>query len=170
MTMLDLRRTDLRKNVLTSSFVISSAPLTKDADDLEAVFFSFPATIYGGPVIINDLLLEIITGFDGTPVLTIGTGTIPLETSTTGATVSVVDADQLFTTAVAIPGTAGLKTQGSSAFLTDKAAGTISAGGAKITPADSTVPVVYATLTASTAITVGKAILHMSITILPTVA
>ena len=170
MTMLDLRRTDLRNNVLSSSYILTSGRLTKAADDLEAVFFSFPAAIYGGPVIIHDIMLEITEAFNGTPVLLIGTGTIPLETSTTGATVTVVDADQLFTTAIAVPGTIGLKTQGAGAFLTAKAAGTLAAGGALIVPADTAVPVVYATLTATSAITTGSAVLHMNITILNTVA
>ena len=167
---IDIRRTDLRNNALANPYTITSGEMTNAGDDLGILLFSFPSTVYGGNVLITDIMLEVITGFDGTPVMTIGCGTLATDAITTGGDITIVDADSLYTDAIAIPETAGLKMQGTGAFLTGKAAGTKVTEVNMIVPAATTVPCIYATLTATDAITVGSAYLHMNIIIMDTVA
>lgn len=163
MTMLDLRRTDERDHVWYNPFWVSSGELSPDADDLEAVFFSFP-TVRGAQTLLYDAVFEVLQVFNGTPDTLIGIGTIPLETSTTGATVSVVDADEIFQTADIDLTSAGWTYLSGGDMLTALAAG---GPGVIITNADATVPVVYATLTATGTITTGRGRLHLLMSILP---
>ena len=158
MSMLDLRRTDLRSNVLANPFWLTSGWITPDADDAQAVLFSFPIASKYSYFMVHEVGVQTITAFaGGTVAFTLGIGTIPLEVSTTGATVSVVDADEYMATlAVAGMGSTGLVFADTSGdFLTAKAAGTSDVN--MITCADTTVPVIYGALTSDAAITAGKA-------------
>lgn len=164
MTMLDLRRTDERDHVWYNPFWVSSAELTPDADDKEAVFFSFP-TVRGAQTLLYEAVFEVLAVFDGTGVdALVGIGTIPLETSTDGATVTAVDADEIFQTGDITITTAGFYYLSGGDMFVALAAGS---PGVIITNADAAVPVVYASLTATSAITVGRGRLHLLMSILP---
>lgn len=161
MTMLDLRQPDERDNFLPNPFWIRSGVLTPAANGYEAVFFSFP-TIKGARTIIHCMAFEIMTVFNGTsPSILIGLGSIPLETSTDGATVTTTDADEYFETTEITEGTAGWYFPTTSDYFDMRTAGTIVA----ITNADATVPVIMATYTATTP-TTGRGRLHALISIL----
>jgi hypothetical protein len=161
MTMLDLRQPDERDNFLPNPFWMSSAELTPAANALEAVFFSFP-TIKGAVTQIHSMFFEITEVFNGTtPSILIGLGSIPLETSTTGATVTTTDADEYFETTEITEGTAGWYAPTTSDFFDMLTAGTIVA----ITHADSTVPCILATYTATTP-TTGRGRLHALVSVL----
>lgn len=164
MAMLDLRRTDLRGTTLENPYWITSAAVNKDADDTQAVLFSFPlaggATPNRGLVLVTAICCEIITGFvGGTVVLDIGLGTIPLETSTTGATVTTTDADEYIPTADITNGTPATYFPDGGDFTTVLAAATFAAPVA-IVPLDADVPVILATLTSGAPITAGVARVH----------
>jgi len=84
----DLRRSDLRSNVLENPYWITSAEMVaKDIDTYDAVLFSFPigaaavtnpSAIYGNRLIcIHAFALEVVVAVTGgTPVITIGLGSL----------------------------------------------------------------------------------------------
>ena len=164
MAMLDLRRTDLRGTTLENPYWITSAPITPDADDTEAVLFSFPltggATPNRGLVLITSICCEITTLFaGGTITLDIGYGTIPLEATTTGGTVTETDVDDYIDNTEITHGTVGIYFGAATDFVTALAAATF-VQPVKIIPVDSAVPVVYAKLLSDAAITGGSARVH----------
>lgn len=165
----DLRRTDLRNKGLGSTWNLTSGEITNVCDDLGGLLFSFPKAKYTGVILINSVMLEVVTAFDGTPVITFGFGTLATDAITTGGDITIVDADMLMTTAVAIPGTIGLKIQGASGFVTGLVTSIPATQVDMIVPADATVPAVYCTLTGTTAITTGSAYLHLNVTHIPSV-
>jgi len=170
MAILDYRRTDLHNQLLGSTYTIVSGEISADADDTEGVLFSFPASRYGnGVIVVNYVMLEVITLFNGTPTVTFGFGTIATDAVTTGGALSIVDVDALMTDAVAVPETAGIKMQGASAFVTGAVTSIPAANVDMIVPADTTVPVVYCKLTATGTITTGAMYFHMNITEMPSV-
>ena len=85
---MDLRRSDLRSNVLENPYWISSAEMVaKDIDTYDAVLFSFPigaaavanpSAIYGNSLIcIHAFTLEVVVAVTGgTAVITIGLGSL----------------------------------------------------------------------------------------------
>lgn len=177
-TMLDLRRTDLRSNVLANPYWITSAEITPDADDQDAVLFSFPITKsvspgYGGTsIIIQELCLEVVTEFEGgTIACIIGKGTIATDIITTGGDSTDVDEDEYWeaTDGAADMIAAGLHypTNGSD-WVTDRILG-VGGAGYIITPADTAVPTVVVYLTSSATITAGSAYFHMLICPVPNV-
>lgn len=164
MAMLDLRRTDLRGTTLENPYWISSAPVTKDADDTEAVLFSFPltggASSTRGLTLITSICCEIIVGFaGGTIVLDIGLGTIPLESTTTGGTVTTTQIDEYIPTADITSATPATYFPDGGDFVTALAAATFVVP-VQIVPLDSAVPCILATLTSDAAITAGSARVH----------
>ncbi len=161
MSMLDLRRQDLRTNTLSNPFWMTSGIITPDADDAQAVLFSFPENARYQVFVPTSICVETIEGFTGgTIAFTLGTGTVATDEATDGDTVGVTDADFYFTTA-AIAGITSVGTAfpTAGAFLTAKAAGTDGANA--ITCANATVPVIYASLTSSAVITAGQARVHV---------
>jgi len=89
---LDLRRFDLRTNVLENPFWITSAEITAACDAKVAGLFSFPISaiantlceaFYGNTkIIIQEAVLEINTAFSGgTPALIMGTHVLDLQTT-----------------------------------------------------------------------------------------
>lgn len=89
---LDLRRTDLRTNVLENPYWITSAEMNADCDAKVALLFDFPITLVAGSlcpicygnskIIIHEMILEVNTIFaGGTPALAIGQHTIDLQTT-----------------------------------------------------------------------------------------
>ena len=164
MAMLDLRRTDIRTTSQENPYWVSSAEIKPEADDKEAVLFSFPLST--GPVYNRGLFLvtaiccEIIIGFaGGTILLDIGLGTIPLETSTDGATVTTTDLDEYIPTADITSATPATYFPDGGDFVTALAAATFAVP-VQIVPLDATVPVILATLTSDAAITAGSARVH----------
>lgn len=162
MTMLDLRRADQRTNVLANPFWLKSALITPKANGAEAVLFSFPAV--GGVAVtqIHSVAFHLKEAFDGTPSVLVGIGTIPLESSTDGATVTTTDADEYFETTEITEATPGWYFPTTSDLFDMLAAGTI----VTIVHADATVPVVLVTYTA-TAPTTGQGRLYMLVSQLP---
>jgi hypothetical protein len=163
-TMLDLRRTDLRGTTLENPYWVTSAPITKDADDTEAVLFDFPLTGGNtntrGLTIIHCICCEIVTPFaGGTITLDIGLGTIPLITTTTGGTVTITDADEYIINTEITHGTAGVYFPQASDFVTALAAGTHGSP-VVLVHLDAAIPVIYATLVSDAAITAGVARVH----------
>jgi hypothetical protein len=170
MAIIDYRRTDLHNKLLGSTYTITSGEITSTADDKEGVLFSFPATKYGnGVIIINYVMLEVITAFNGTPVCTFGFGTIATDAVTTGGAISIVDVDMLMEDTVGACDTTGIKIQGASGFVTGAVTSIPTANVDMIVPADTTVPIVYCKLTATGTITTGSMYFHMNITEMPSV-
>ncbi len=169
MAMLDLRRADQRTNVLENPVWITSGIITPDADDAQAVLFSFPINSKFNYFCLQEICVETIVGFaGGTITFTLGTGSLATNDITTGGVCSVVDADEYMASfAVAGMASAGLvfaNTGGD--FLTAKAAGTT--GVNMITCADTTVPVIYCALASDAAITAGQARVHILGSYVPT--
>lgn len=175
-TGLDLRRSDLRSNVLENPYWITSGSLAPAADDLDAIFFSFPVTGIGyapgygnNIIVVHDFLFEVVTGFaGGTLALTIGLGSIATDnvvTTVTDITVNnfILSAD----ITIATPGFYGPTTGNTSAWLTAKAAGMTFGTATHITPADATVICVTGYLTSDAAITAGAGRVHMMISEVP---
>lgn len=175
-TVLDLRRTDLRSNVLENPYWITSASLAPAADDQDAVFFSFPITKsvspgYGNNMIfIHQVAFEVVTAFTGgTLALTIGQGSLATDAVTTAGTVTDVDVDMYILSAditIATPGFYMPTTGNTSAWLTDMAARTFTTD-ITIVPADTTVLCVTGYLTSDAAITAGAGRVHMLISEIP---
>lgn len=167
MSMLDLRKTDLRTEVFTNPFVLTSAIIDKEADDKKAVLFSFPKKTKSRIFIPQFVAVETIEVFDGgTIAFTLGTGTIDTNDATTGDKVTTTDADYFITSAAQADLTSlGTAFPDSGAFVTAIAAGDF--GASAITCVDTDVPVVYGTLTSDADITAGKCRIHLLGTYLP---
>lgn len=146
MAMLDLRRTDERDHVWMNPFWMTSAYIDHSADATEAVLFSFPAA-KGCITLIYEAVFQVTQIWNGTPDMLIGLGTIPLESTTTGGTVSVVDVDEIFETGDINLAATGYNYLSGGDMLTALAAGK---PGVTIVHADATVPVVYADYDATT--------------------
>ena len=154
MSMIDFRRRDERDNIRPNPFWVRSSTMlfsgkpgfSSIMDDNESVFQSFPQ---GGkaafPVLIMGVVVEILTAFvGGTPLIDIGDGTIPNFNSTDGDTVSDQTVASVLAQAVLLAAVAGTK------FLFPLAVPFI------IIPADTTTPVLMATLTAGATVTAGS--------------
>jgi hypothetical protein len=170
---LDVRRTDLRSNTLANPYWITSGQITPAGDDLATLLFSFPITksVSPGykPFYILFSVFEVITAFDGSGSITVGDGTLATDAVTTGGVVTEVDVDSFHLSDDITEGTIGYYpsslTGTDSAFTTAAIAG-VATHPSYITPADTTVPAIYASLTGGT-ITVGAARLHLLIAEIP---
>lgn len=152
----DYRRTDLRNTYQHHPVWLESASFGKEIDDKAGILFSFP-TVEGKAVIVHDIVCKIITPFaGGTVVLNIGAHTLATDAVTTGGNATIVDIDDYIPTASITNGTAGVYAPATGDFVTAKAAGT-NAAPQTITPADTTVPCISATLTSDATITAGEA-------------
>ena len=156
--LVDFRRTDQMDDVRPSPFWMSSNTFGYSGnggdnimDDRHTCLFSFPKTkVYR----IDAAILEVSTLFaGGTVVMTIGNGTIATDDAVDGDTLTNVDTDSIFTTAVAIPGTAGRKD------------GQTLVGAAPLVllGAAATTPCIYVVLTSDGTVTAGEARLHIQI-------
>jgi len=172
-TILDLRRTDLRSNTLANPYWLSSGLITPACDDLAAVLFSFPITksVSPGykPFYVLFAVFQVITAFDGTGSITVGTGTLATDAVTTAGVVTTVAADAFHLSDDITEGTIGYYpsslTGTDSAFTTAAIAG-VATYPSYVTPADTTVPCFTAQLTGGT-ITVGAARFHILIAEIP---
>ena len=164
MAMLDLRRTDQRSYPWHQLYWLTSAELVgPDTDDATAVLFSFPLT-RGKVTLLYEAVFETGEAFDGTSDILVGIGTIATDAAETGDTVSVVDADEIFQTGEITLTANAISYLSGNDMLTALAAGL---PGVTIAHTDSTVPVVYATHTASTAVTTGQGRLHLLMSTIP---
>ena len=170
-TMLDLRRDDLRSNVLENPYWITSGEINKDCDDQDAVLFSFPITKLVAPgygnnlVLIHQMVVEVITAFDGTAVIVVGVGSLATDDITTAGTVSDVDIDEYFADGDIAEDAIGWNVPSGGDYFTLMAAFTQTAY-AQIIPADTTVLCIEAQLTGGV-ITVGAARVHALISVVP---
>lgn len=122
------------------------------------VLFSFPAAPLVGRVMycIHEVILDVVAVFDDTPTLTLGLGTLPLDTTIESGTLSVVDADEHINNTTAALTASGRKYPTSSE---DWLAGELAKF---IVGADATVPVIYADIgTAGQAATVGSMFVYL---------
>ena len=176
---LDLRRFDLRTNVLENPFWITSAEITAACDAKVAGLFSFPISaiantlceaFYGNTkIIIQEAVLEINTAFSGgTPALIMGTHVLDLQTTLAytdsldpNAFVEAIDGSGVTNSAGLYP------LHATSAFNTARVAGQHAAGYV-ITPANTAVPCV--TVGLSGTVTAGSAYLHLLIAVVPVVS
>jgi len=175
---LDLRRTDLRTNVLTNPYWITSAEMTAACDAEVACLFSFPITLiadslceaaYGNSkIIILEAVLEVNTIFaGGTPALIAGFQTLDLQT-----TLAYTDEDEnaliesiAGSGASAAAGTYPL--HATSAYNTARVAGQHAATYV-LTAKDTDVPCVTAEY--SGGVTSGSSYLHLLISVVPVVS
>ena len=176
----DLRRTDLRTNVLTNPYWITSANFTWDQEDGAAGLFSFPITLIAGSlceaaygnsmVIIQEIAYELeVAWAGGTPVLTIGLETLDLQT-----TLAYTTSDpNMYVESYAGSGltnTAGLYLlHATSAYDTDRVAMQHTTDYV-IVPKDTDVPCVVAFPSSNTSLSAGSAYLHMLISVVPVVS
>jgi len=174
-TILDLRRADLRSNTLANPYWLTSAQITKACDDLGALLFSFPitASISPGykPFYIEHVVFEVETLFaGGTIALTIASGTLATDAVTTAGLVTEVDADEYMLSDDITSGTVGYYAAGGTGTDPDFITIKILEDGVMPfyhTPADTTVPCIYALLTSNAAITAGAGRLHILINEMP---
>jgi len=181
--MLDLRRTDLRTNVLENPFWISSGEITPACDDKVGVLFSFPISyvatsvcpaFYGNTIIIiQEMAIEVNTAFagSGTEVFTLGTCTLD-----TQAQVTTTTADDPTTFVESISGSGvDLTTPGiynlhaTSGYNTTKLAAQ-HAVDYVIVPTNTVTLCVACYLSSDAAITTGSAYVHMLIAMPPVVS
>lgn len=176
---LDLRRTDLRTNVLENPYWISSKEMDADCDAEVALLFDFPITLVAGSlspicygnskIIIHEMVLEVNTIFaGGVPALVIGQHTIDLQT--TLAYTDDIDPNG-FVESIAGSGAsaaAGLyPLHATSAYDTARIAGQHAAIYV-ITPTDTSVPGITASY--SGGVTSGSSVLHALISVVPVVS
>ena len=183
--MLDLRRTDLRTNVLENPFWMTSGNLTYAADAKAAVFFSFPqiqsdrSPGYGDSiVVIHNLVLEVITAFTSdTTGFQLGAGTIATDAAINDDTVTEVETDRFINDTHGddmiilggfhYPGKYGGGMHSESVFTEAWEKGRID-GDNSILPLDALVPCIVGYLTGGTLIA-GSAYLHALISRVPAV-
>ena len=174
-TVLDLRRTDLRSNVLANPYWITSADIGIACDDQDAILFSFPITKsvspgYGsGLVLIHMMVFECITTYTANSDILIGVGSIATDDITTAGTITDVDVDEYYETGdISLTGGNFTAPSGGD-FLGLLAAGTYTAY-AQIIPADTTVLCIEAQVTCDTTLAAGSGRLHVLISEIPNVA
>ena len=173
-TMLDLRRTDLRSNVLENPYWITSASIEKEADDKDAVLFSFPITKLVAPGYGNSLIILHMMTFEvteayvgGSPDILVGVGSLATDDITTDGAVTDVDVDEYFETGDITVATPAHYPPNGGNYLGLIAAQTFSAY-ASLVPADTTVLCIEAQLTSGEAITAGTGRLHVLLSVVPT--
>lgn len=179
-TIVDLRRTDLRTNVLENPYWITSGELDKDAKDKAALFFSFPVTGTISPgfdkhlILLHEMWLEVTTAFTSSSTkFSIGQGYIANDGITTGgvSTDGTVAGNEPDDYMVEGDGDADIIVEGwhqidtSSVYLTAIAAATWGSI-ASITPIDANVLCIQGYLKGTT-LTAGAARLHVLTSVVP---
>ena len=178
---LDLRRTDLRTNVLENPYWISSKEMiAADCDAEVALLFDFPITLVAGSlspiaygnskIFILEMVLEVNTIFaGGTPALVIGQHTIDLQTTLAYSTVGAyVNCYAESIAGSGLSAAAGLyplhatSTYNTARLLMQHDAIEV------ITPTDTAVPGITASY--SGGVTSGSSILHVLISRVPVVS
>ena len=168
--LLDYRRPDLRKQTLENPVWITSGVFGKEADDKGALLFSFPKNpvpdnlspystyapagdlgLCGKCYMIEDAVLEVVEAFaGGTPTIDVGVGTIATDAAVSGDNITYSANDGVVDNTDVTEGTIGF-------YKVASALRTV------ITNADTSTPCVFAALASGSAITAGKARLHLKI-------
>ena len=168
--LLDYRRPDLRKQTLENPVWITSDMFGKEADDKGALLFSFPKSpvpdtlspystyapagdlgLCGKCYMIEDAVLEIVEAFvGGTPSLDVGQGTIATDAAVNDDNITYTAADGIVDTTDITEGTIGFYKVAAALRVV-------------ITNADTNTPCIFATLSSGSAITAGKARLHLKL-------
>lgn len=168
--LLDYRRPDLRKQTLENPVWITSGVFGKEADDKGALLFSFPKNpvpdnlspystyapagdlgLCGKCYMIEDAVLEVVEAFaGGTPTIDVGVGTIATDAAVNGDNITYSANDGVVDNTDVTEGTIGF-------YKVASALRTV------ITNADTSTPCVFAALASGSAITAGKARLHLKI-------
>jgi hypothetical protein len=162
----DYRRTDLRSNVLTNPYWISSG-IISGADDIKgkhAVLFSFPKV---EQILITAVCFQIITAFTAGTTFTLGNNTLATDDVTTGGDCTDVDVDSYMLAADITIGTPGFYwpiIATASAFSAALAAGSDFIAPCLLVGAAATVPCITAVAANGGAIAAGAARVHMQIT------
>ena len=158
-TALDLRRSDVRSNVRLNPFWMTSGAITNACDDKGAILFSFPDL---ADYFLHEIVCEIKTAFaGGTITLDIGSGTLATDAITTAGDVTIVDADEYIVNTDIVHGTPGYYLPDAGDWFAGRAAATEAL--MFIQGADTTVPVIYASLASDAAITAGAGYIHIMV-------
>lgn len=167
----DIRRTDLRCNVLETPYWISSAIFDVTAaaapNDKAVVLFSFPTA--SQIIIIDEVLLQVTTAFTAGSTIDVGLSALATDAVTAGGVVTDVDQDEFILAADITATSTGVyapTTGNTSDWLTAKVAGTWAAP-RYLTGAATTVPAITLECYNAGTVAAGKCIVHMLITILP---
>jgi len=160
----DKRRRDQRSQVLENPYWLSSAEFGYEDTGDTVILFEFPNA--GELTIVHHTIVQVTTLFaGGSPLIDVGLGTV----ATPGATtITPIDADDLIKQGDITATTAGIYGWATSDGYTAWAAGTVTAattGANTIVGAATTVPVVYATVSAS--LTAGVARCHLLVSTIP---
>lgn len=167
----DVRRTDLRTNVLETPYWITSGIVDATAsaaiDDKVVILFSFP--IAGQQILVQNFCCEVITAFNAGTTGVVGYYTLATDAVTVGGVATVVGSvNQLEETTNTTYTTAGFYFPAAAADATQyRIAGTPTANADWIVGAATTVYAVCATFTNAGTITAGKCRYHMLITVIP---
>lgn len=166
----DLRRADLRTNVLENPYWITSGPIGIAQDDYCAILFSFPATKYPNRLIlIHAICHEIVTLWaGGTITLDGGAHTIATEAAETEDDATLVDIDEYIPHADVTHGAAGVYWPDGGDYFTALQADTW-ASPASIVPADATVPCIGVDPISDGVMTGGVSRIHVLISEVPLV-
>lgn len=169
MAMVDLRRTDLRKQVLANPYWITSAVLTNTVlNGNTGMCFVFDYA--DRRTLVLGVAFQVITAFDSSTTIDVGRGTIATTAVTSGGTLTNVDVDEFMKQDDITSTTIGMyfgDTAHKSDWLTAMQGWQFLTGsGSVIVGAASTVPVVYVTIAAGTP-TKGTGRVHMLICDLP---
>ncbi len=171
---LDVRRSDLRRNTLQNPFWITSGLITPAGDDLATLLFTFPKTAGAyspgyNPFFIEACVFEVVTLFGGSASITVGTCTLVTDDLTTGDGLTVITADDFHASDDITEATKGYYpsslTGADSPWTTAQIAG-VATFPYYQTPVDGTTPGVYAALTGGPP-TLGAARLHLCINEVP---
>lgn len=148
----DYRRHDDKRTLWTPYWMQSLEVAPADVAANAALLWSFPAAKYGTrQLIIKNIACQVITAYTGgTPSIDIGAGTLATDAVTAGGVVTVVDQDEYIPTADITEGTPGVYWAATGDWITSALLMT-NAAPCVVTPADTTVPVIYATCAASAA-------------------
>jgi hypothetical protein len=159
----DLRRMDDKRTLWSPYWLISSPINYNDFTDANvALLWSFPAAKYGTrKIIVENIAIQVITAFaGGTPSINIGYGTIATDIITTGGTLTEVDADEYIPTADITEATAATYWAVSGDWITAYKLKT-NVAPVVISPADATVPCIYAIGFASGTAGVARVLLNI---------
>lgn len=157
-TAVDARRSDERRSVLQQPYWFVSGEFTYSSNGKGVMLMSFP-TKKGTYFALHYAAVEVTTLWSATsPTIDVGLGTLATDAVTTGGDITIVDADEYIPNADVTATSAGFYPMLTGDAITLLAAGKLN----HITAADTTVPVIYATI-GGTTLSAGVARVHLLI-------
>lgn len=168
----DYRRTDQRTNILENPFWLTSGlvlgtDMSNAGTAKAALLFSFPTA--GRIIIVQEVIVQMVAAATSGTTIDIGQGTLATNAVTTGGVITDVDDNMYMLNSdvtVATPAAYGPVTAHTSAWLTDKVAGTWTTN-RYILGVATAVPTIYAKVYNVGAIAAGSFRVHMLVTMLP---